>query len=33
VRDDFTTMPASAPVTPPAVRNVVEPIEDEASPF
>jgi hypothetical protein len=33
VRDDFVTMPASAPATPPAMRNVVEPIEDEASPF
>ena len=33
VRDDFATMPSSAPTTPSAVRNTPEPIEDEASPF
>jgi hypothetical protein len=33
VRDDFATMPANAPTTPSAVRNVPEAIEDEASPF
>jgi hypothetical protein len=33
VRDDFATMPSSAPTTAPAVRNTPEPIEDEASPF
>jgi hypothetical protein len=31
VRDDFATAPTPAPT--PAVRNVPEPIEDEASPF
>jgi hypothetical protein len=33
VRDDFATMPSSAPTAPSAVRNVPEAIEDEASPF